>query len=117
MTIRKHKWLICSICKQPFFGDVKSSNCQREGCLEILRLRRLKYARDYNKKHKNRDRAYHKDRNKTWRPIKIYTKRICLRCRKPFKSEGAHNRICDTCRGINERIGNVEIYSMSKLQR
>ncbi len=24
--------------------------------------------------------------------------RRCLRCRKPFASEGVHNRLCDTCR-------------------
>lgn len=25
-------------------------------------------------------------------------RRPCLRCRKPFVSEGAHNRMCDMCR-------------------
>jgi hypothetical protein len=27
------------------------------------------------------------------------TTRPCLCCQKPFKSEGAHNRLCDPCRG------------------
>ena len=116
MTVRKHKWLICGICKQPFFADARSTNCQREGCQEIIRARNLVYATEYNKTYKDRDRAYFKNRYKTYKLKKTYTERTCLRCRKPFKSEGMHNRICDTCRGINERIGNVEIYSMSKLQ-
>ncbi len=25
----------------------------------------------------------------------------CLRCAKPFKSEGDHNRLCDNCRKIS----------------
>ncbi len=25
-------------------------------------------------------------------------RRRCLRCRKPFASEGVHNRLCDICR-------------------
>lgn len=25
--------------------------------------------------------------------------RPCLRCRKPFPSEGAHNRLCNPCKG------------------
>lgn len=26
------------------------------------------------------------------------TERPCMCCRKPFESEGIHNRLCDTCR-------------------
>lgn len=26
--------------------------------------------------------------------------RPCLRCRKPFDSEGAHHRLCNACRAV-----------------
>lgn len=28
----------------------------------------------------------------------------CLRCGRPFESEGPHNRICDDCRGVNRKF-------------
>ena len=30
-------------------------------------------------------------------PIAQACERICLRCRKPFNSEGPHNRLCAAC--------------------
>jgi len=30
-------------------------------------------------------------------PIGRAGKRICLRCREPFNSEGPHNRLCSRC--------------------
>lgn len=32
-------------------------------------------------------------------------RRNCLTCRKPFMSEGPHNRMCDVCRRSAARLG------------
>jgi len=29
---------------------------------------------------------------------------LCLKCRKPFKSAGKHNRICQTCNRQNQQL-------------
>lgn len=29
---------------------------------------------------------------------------LCLKCRKPFKSEGKYNRICQTCNRQNQQL-------------
>ena len=42
--------------------------------------------------------AYHKGKRKR-------KKRKCLRCGKEFLSEGPHNRLCSSCKKINESIG------------
>ena len=31
-------------------------------------------------------------------------KRTCLKCNRPFDSEGPSNRICPSCRKINDRL-------------
>lgn len=33
---------------------------------------------------------------------KSYTVRPCITCRKEFTSEGAHNRMCVSCRNLSE---------------
>lgn len=30
-------------------------------------------------------------------PKFVYTERTCMRCAKPFQSEGIHNRLCGCC--------------------
>ena len=35
--------------------------------------------------------------------------RPCLRCRKPFESEGPHNRLCGSC---SNRAGDVSPYAI-----
>jgi len=110
MAVYHGKWLICGICEKPFFAHPKAKYCKRKKCREILRLRNLAYAKEYNKTHKAG-----KSRNKKWQPKIIYKTILCLKCHKPFKSEGIHNRLCDSCRRENGYLGNAEIYGMPKM--
>ena len=34
--------------------------------------------------------------------------RACLRCRRRFKSEGAHNRLCESCRDYATNVSPFE---------
>lgn len=40
-------------------------------------------------------------RNKQADAARGRTTRACLCCSKPFQSEGIHNRMCTSCRGLN----------------
>lgn len=44
----------------------------------------------------DKNRAYYSERK--IHSKSITTDRKCLRCEKTFKSEGIHNRICNTCK-------------------
>ena len=115
MKPRKHKWLTCAICKEPFYADPRSKNCKRPQCKEIIRLRNLAYAKKYNETHKKQVR---KQRNsiKKWHPKIIYTTIPCLKCHKTFKSEGIYNRLCDPCRRGNGHICDEEVYRLPTMQ-
>lgn len=42
--------------------------------------------------------AINYDKAQEREPPRPRTERACMRCRKAFMSEGAHNRMCDPCR-------------------
>lgn len=44
--------------------------------------------------------AYYKTKNAATPAPKQRSWRNCLRCSARFRSEGAHNRMCDECRGV-----------------
>ena len=112
MKPRKHKWLICAICKKWFFADPRARNCKRPACKEVIRVRNLKYQKKYQRSYRPDENRYRKyDTKRTYKLIP------CLKCRKNFKSEGKYNRLCDPCRRENGYISDEEVYSLSSVQK
>jgi hypothetical protein len=33
----------------------------------------------------------------------------CLKCRKPFVSEGSHNRLCQRCNDANSKLSRMDL--------
>lgn len=58
-----------------------------------------------------------KSLKKQFKEARKFTKRICLNCQKPFKSENKFHRICDTCKGKAEYGWEIEVYSIKGIGR
>lgn len=49
----------------------------------------------------NKKGAFHRNRSSLMPPV-FTTQRPCLCCAAPFPSEGFHNRLCNSCRNLED---------------
>ena len=106
----RHKINICRFCKKPFYGHIKRTYCFREECEKKRYEEKKQYAIDYNAAYKKRNRSpvnFHSVKEEI-KIEEIYTKIPCLKCHHIFKSEGIHNRLCDSCRNSNNNLAECE---------
>ena len=104
----------CSSCHNTHWGDAPywTEKAMADRNVQFLKNRsKNKRAQGKNSKKNGMEMIFEGEsaKFKADRTTKI---RECLRCEKPFTSEGIHNRVCDPCDRINSGSSGITEHAM-----
>ncbi len=66
----------------------------------------MKRVSSYSKTNRKKMELKNTSEEASTKAISSKQKRVCLKCGEKFPSKGPHNRVCDKCSSMNERVAN-----------